>query len=294
MPAEDRFSRDEGIDQHQGAKEHQHHRKTPVTGKLPGKRHENRSHGENLQRPQGERKHVEAAGDFFPPAPQVGEGEGEDGRRHHRESRVVQVRSPQNIGDEGGNGLLERLGHGRDGLSPQHDQRQPTETEHSGQGDDEGGDAEVGDPVPLPAPDSHTEEQGQKHRGQHRPFPGDHHGGGHGADKGRHGTHREVDVPREDAQEHADGEDENIAVLLDDVGDVQGPEQHALSQVLEKNNDEDERHHHGVLADVRHEHLFHLLHQATSRLLCMMHFMMASWEASSRDSSPTIRPSFIT
>ena len=94
--------------------------------------------------------------------------------------------------------------------------------QHAGEGDDEGGDTEVSDPEAVERADERARRRGS------RPAPaarGRHWGtistpeiapaNGHRAD-------REVDVAGDDDQDHADGEDQDVAVLHEQVGDVVG------------------------------------------------------------------------
>ncbi|MMZ66321.1 hypothetical protein D1872_288080 [compost metagenome] len=60
----------------------------------------------------------------------------------------------------------------------------------------------------------------------------DHHNGGQGADKGGDGADRQVDMPGNDHQHHPDRQDEDIAVLQDQVGDVQRLQQNPIRQNL--------------------------------------------------------------
>ena len=50
----------------------------------------------------------------------------------------------------------------------------------------------------------------------------------HGSDERRDGADREVDVPRDDDHHHADGENEDVAVLHDEVRDVLRAQQDAV------------------------------------------------------------------
>ena len=68
----------------------------------------------------------------------------------------------QSVGEAGGD-VPEAVRERRDLLVAQHQQGAAAEDEHPGQGDDEGRDAEVGDPVALPGADDGADAEDQQH-----------------------------------------------------------------------------------------------------------------------------------
>jgi hypothetical protein len=60
-------------------------------------------------------------------------------------------------------------------------------------------------------------------------------------------------VAVDDHDDHADRQDQDVAVLLNDVGDIQRLEQNAASPHLEQQHDGHQGNHHAGLADVRHQ-----------------------------------------
>ena len=74
-----------------------------------------------------------------------------------------------------------------------------------------------------------------------------------GADERGDGSDREVDVPRDDDHHHADGQDEDVAVLHDEVGDVLRAQQDAVREDREQRDDRDQRDEDAVLAQVRED-----------------------------------------
>lgn len=70
------------------------------------------------------------------------------------------------------------------------------------------------------------------------------------ADEGDERSDRQVDVPRDDHDHHADREDEDVAVLLHQAGDVAGPQQDVVGPDLEDDDDQGERDQHSVLPHI--------------------------------------------
>ena len=199
-----------------------------------------------------------------------------------------------------------------DGQAVQDDLGQAAPEQHAGQGDDEGGYAHVGDPEGLPHADGQAHQQADDDGQVDVHLHIDDKGAGHRAHQGHHGAHRQVDVAAgEDAHQHTHGQDDHVAVLADEVCDVGGGQQglsdrlaaHKDDEQLKEHHHRHQGHHHGVLFQhPRHSLERGLLlhfgrHTATSPLPALdlrIQDMMDSWLASSRVSSPTTAPSFIT
>ena len=125
------------------------------------------------------------------------------------------------------------------------------EDEHAGQGDDEGGNPDVGNPRALPGADQHSHEQPEQDGQRPREVPVPHRGGHHDADESGNGSDRQVDVAGDDHHDHADGEDEDIGVLADQVDQVAGRQRQSVGQVLEEQNDGDQAEEDAELPQVR-------------------------------------------
>jgi hypothetical protein len=142
--------------------------------------------------------------------------QGDDvGAAQRAEADVAEVALDEAVGQR-----ADGVGERADALVAQHGERDRAEHEHPRQRDDERRDAEVGDPVPLERADQRARADGREHRQRPRHVQVHHQ---HGRDRpggGHHRARRQVDVPGDDDQDHPDGEDQDVGVLHDDVGDV--------------------------------------------------------------------------
>ena len=214
----------------------------------------------------------------------------------------------EEVRHETGAEQLERLGKRPDRLALQQRQREALEDQHAGQRHDERRDLEIRDEPALgPADDSPDDQAHQRGRDE-VPFVLHHQDGGERADEARHRPDRQVDVPGHDHQQHAQRHDDDVAVLQDQVRQVQRLEQRAVGHVLEERHDRHERQQHAVLADVvleepavgarlgsRHGGDQVLVHHRHAEAPCFtIARMIFSCVASADANSPTKRPSFIT
>ena len=108
-------------------------------------------------------------------------------------------------------------------------------------------------------------------------------------------------MPRYDDQQHAQRHDDDVGVLQEQVGDVLGGQeihiQHPAHHGGKEEHDGHQRQQHPVFAQVPAEQRLDPLvvtHHAAFPWFFRIIAMIRSWLASARDSSPTIRPSFIT
>ncbi|OIQ68882.1 hypothetical protein GALL_495200 [mine drainage metagenome] len=164
------------------------------------------------------------------------------------------------------------------------------EDQHPGQGDDERGDSHVRDPVALP----HADDRSDRHADEHRDGPGqaprlhrDRHDATH---EGDNRTDRQVDVTGHDHHDHADRQDHDIRVLLDQCRDVVRHQQPAAGHPLEEKDDHDECAHDPVLAHVAAEILPDGGHRDVTSFSLVIRAMSDSWVASARESWPVTRP----
>ena len=116
-----------------------------------------------------------------------------------------------------------------------------------------------------------------------------------------------------DDQQHAQRHHDDIAVLQDDVGQVDRLEQHAIGKILEEQHDQDQRQQQAIVAHIGLERAPHaefldldlFAGRGDARLggFCghdafpsarTIERMIFSWLASLVAISPTMRPSFIT
>ena len=73
---------------------------------------------------------------------------------------------------------------------------------------------------------------------------------GYGADKAAHRPHREINMTRHDHEQHAQRHHDDVAVLKNEVGQVQRLKQCAVSHHLEENHDGDQRNQQTIFAQI--------------------------------------------
>src|SRR5690606_16940704 len=163
-------------------------------------------------------------------------------------------------------------------------------------GDDEGGDARIGDPEPLPSSDGDTNQQAEQDREVRVPTPGDDERSGTGAHEGHHRTNGQVDVTAgKNTHEHAYGEDHHVGVLEYEVGHIHGLEQRAIGHNLKGYDNGQQRKQDHVLPQVIAQRCPETTHAPISPLLCcMMQFIIPSWVASAWGNSAMMRPLSMT
>ena len=162
---------------------------------------------------------------------------------------VVQAASAD-LGEEAAADLPEASRERCDRLALEQILGGAAEHQHSRQRHDEGRNADVSDPESLPRTDQRPQQQTQRHRHRPREVLADHQHRRHGSDESGDGPDRQIDVTGDDDDDHADGQDEDVTVLLHDVGDIERFEQDPVGPDLEQDHDQGERHHHAVLAEV--------------------------------------------
>ena len=194
-------------------------------------------------------------------------------------------------------------GQGAFGLGLQDDVADAAAHEHGSQGDNEGGDFQLGDEEADKHAEEHTHDHCRQHchRGAHAEVHQQ--STGHCAAGGDHGADAQVHVAGQYAQQHTYGQNDHVAVLHDKVVDIQGAE------VLPAGDDgEDDVHgnqsqHHAVLLHAQTGFFLRALsslfqcisHNYSPFLLwAMMQPMMASWVMALPTSSPAIAPSLMT
>ncbi len=138
----------------------------------------------------------------------------------------------------------------------EHDQREAAEDEHAGERDDEGRDADVGDPEALPGSDHRSDEQREQDRDEPRHAHVHREDSGDRPDERGDRSDRQVDVTGDDDEHHADREDQDVAVLNDQVRDVLRAQQDRVARARvdredrEQHEHRDQRDEDAVLADV--------------------------------------------
>ena len=101
-------------------------------------------------------------------------------------------------------------------------------------------------------------------------------------------------LPEIDAQKHTDGQNDDVGVLVDEVGNVHGLDQDATGEEGAQHDNGNQNDQHHVLLQKLANGQF-LIHLPISPLLaCIIRSMIFSCVASSRVNSPTILPSHIT
>ncbi len=177
-----------------------------------------------------------------------------------------------------------------------------SEDEHAREGDDERRDADDGDPETLPR----TGERADAEAEQDAEPPGDapvaHGNGDADAREGGNRPDGQVDVARDDHEDHPDRHDEDVAVALEDVDDVAGVEGQPARLPLEEHDEGDQGKDHPELAGVASEDLLELVHAASFGVdseveleepVLVMRRMRDSWSAAPLSRTPVIRPSLI-
>ncbi len=191
------------------------------------------------------------------------------------------------------------------------------EDQHARQRHDEARYSVIGDPVALCGADRAADDQADDRHDQRiaeeSERPDDHHHGGQRADEAGDRADAEIDMARHDDQQHAQRHDDDEAVLLDQIAQVDRLEQRSGSGELEEDHDGDQRQDQAIVAqivDQRRDRDARLLrdilgdaalrrgsafggHDAfpSPRTMARMIF---SWLASDACISPTMRPSFMT
>ncbi len=250
MPPDDRVAHQVAEADQQRAEDQQHDRHAVVAGQQQGEdQHRGGHHGE-LRQEQPEREQLQTVrGGPAPAAHLLEDRDAQDGEAQ-QQSEVVVVGVRAHLGQEAAADVLEALGERRHGLPLQQDLGAAAEQQHPRQGDDERRDPQVGDPEALPGARECPDGQRAQHRRGPRDVVLDHHHRGGRSDEGGQRADREVDVPGDDDDHHADRQDEDVAVLLDQVGDVEWLEQDAVGPDLEQQHDQREGDQHAVLAYV--------------------------------------------
>ena len=155
---------------------------------------------------------------------------------------------------------------------------------------------DIADPETLPAADHGADDQADKDDGDRAPAALVHELGGQRADQTDRGADGQVDVAaRQDAQQHAAGQNQNIGVLEEEVGHVLRIEQTALGQDAEQDKHSHKGYDHRVFLN-KGFHIF--AHRVYSPLYFFSEFRIAamifSCEASAISISATILPAFMT
>ncbi len=284
MAAEDRLRRDDRVDHDEHTEDDEHDRQAAAPGELVGEGHHD---GGDEHQAQDEQRHgldgllvVDAslAGAELAHG-ESDEGDGCDDEREHVEAVATEEPVEEPAGD-----LLVLGREGRERDVVEHLERHAAEQEHAGQGDDERRDPDVGDPEALPRTDHEADREG----GEDADPPGlpvlddDDRRGRTGQRDDR--ADRQVDVPADDDDDHADREDQDVRVLQDDVREVARAEQHPVREHREETDDGDERDVDPARAEILGEDLLESCDggHRTGSFSCVMSSMRLSWVAPAR------------
>jgi hypothetical protein len=169
------------------------------------------------------------------------------------EQRLERVAPRQDIRDETVGDHLEFARERPHGLPLEQPERQPAKDQHSRQGHDERRDLPVGDPVALRAADHRADNDACDHRDSDRHLPVHDHHGRQRPNEAHHRAHRQVDIAGDDDDQHAQRHDDDVAVLQQQVGEVDRLEQRTVRHDLEERHDRDQREQQTVFAQVRLE-----------------------------------------
>jgi hypothetical protein len=265
VTAEDGVAHDVAVADHQHAEDQQHDRRALVAGEQQGHDEDRGDDRDELEQEDVARQHLE--GELLLPlaVPDLLEHREDDQREAEQQRDVVVVGLRAGLGQEAVAQLLHALRERAEGLALQQDLGEAAEDQHAGEGDDERRYAAVGDEEALHRARHRADQQAQHHGGR----PGDVvlHGqhGGERAHERRQRADRQIDVARDDHHHHADGEDQDVAVLQHQVGDVARQQQVAVGEHREQRHDQAERDQHAVLPHVAAHAVQHQLQQAGAR-----------------------------
>ena len=137
-----------------------------------------------------------------------------------------------------------------DRLALQQRERKALEHQHAGQRDDEGRNPEIGHPIALRRADRRAHQQAGDEGQGIVDVIADHQHRGDRADEARDRADREVDMAGDDHQQHAERHDDDVAVLQDEIGEVERLQQRAVGHDLEEQHDREQRQQHAVVAQV--------------------------------------------
>ncbi|MPL90050.1 hypothetical protein SDC9_36095 [bioreactor metagenome] len=262
-PADHRVLGDKGVDQCQHCHRDQHVGQAAEGGELVAQEQQRADDDEGAQ-PEHVRGLAHRAITGLARAPlQPGPDDrhrGDDAERHAQQVQVALAEQRargigqagrEDVGDEARRQHLERHRERPDRLPVQQPQRGAAEHQHPGQRDDEGRDLPIGDPIALRRADHHAEHQRDHDRDRHRQVVFDDQHCREGTDEAHHRAHRQVDVARDDDDQHPERHDDDVAVLQEQVGDVDRAHQRARGHDLEEQHDRDQGDQQAVIAHVR-------------------------------------------
>jgi hypothetical protein len=286
---------DEAVEEHQADQDQARHREggpRPAAGKEVGQVGD---HGAEQQQagdhgPRGRQLAAEAPGQ--PPGPQGAQHQPEDGGQAQQQGQVAVAgaKGGADLGQVAATEKLDLRGHG-DGVRLADVLVGATKEHHARQGDDEAGDADIGDPEALPGADEGADGQAE---GDRRPGgePPVAQGQGHqDARKGGHGPHRQIDVAGDDYQHHADGQHQDVGVAIKQIHDVGRGQHQAFGLNLKEGDQDDQREEHAKLARIAAKQVFEEFHGWTPVPLVVMSRIRRSGLAAARSRTPVMAPS---
>ena len=220
----------------------------------------------------------------------------------------MQTGAAQRIRDKAGAEFLKRGWEWPDISAFQHHLRQSAKHQHTRQRDNKRWDSHIRDPKTLHCANHRANQQTYKASHKVIGIIADHHDRRHRASKRRHRANRKVNMPRHNHQQHPQRHHHNVAVLQNQVGDIERLEQNATGAKLKKQHNHEQRNQHSIFANVAFEQFHHgfdtrksggsdvflLGCHCSMTSVCIIHFIIRSGDASATGISPTMRPSFIT
>ena len=291
------------VDTHQNGHQNQNHGDAVVVGQLPEEEADDTDDDSVLddQLPGGSSGQAVllSGGDSldFRQDDQHGDNGSHDQADQVNALTAVGVLHDADGGQEAGADPVVAGGQGALGLGLQDDIAQAAAHQHGSQGDDEGGNLQLGDEEADEHAEGSAHSQSSQHGNGSADTEVDDQGTGHSAAGSDHGANAQVDVTGQNTQQHTDSQNDNVAVLHDQVVDVHGGQVLALGKDREENVNDNQHDHHAILSHVQGCLFGGLVaHASTSSFLlwAMMQAMMASWVISSPFSSPAISPSLMT
>ncbi len=220
-------------------------------------------------------------------------------QNHRKDVKPAFDQTGKEIGKKTRRHRLEAVRERTNRCPAQKRQRQTFKHQHTGQRHDKGRNAPIGNPVSLGGTDNRTDDQTGRDHNNRRQIPMDNHHRSKRTDKADDRSNRKIDMAADNHQQHAHCHDDNIAVLKEQVGQVDRFKHHAIGHHLEEGQNRDQRDHHAIFAHMRAQVITHRF-AARSIRHCLLPYafrimrMIFSWLASFAASCPLISPSFIT
>ncbi len=131
---------------------------------------------------------------------------------------------------------------------------------HSGKGDDEPGDADVGNPITLPRADEGANRQTKSHSSPRWDAPVPHRHGHDDAGKSGNRSHGKINMTGDDHQHHADGQHQYVSIAVEQIHQVGRCQHQAVGFDLKEGNQGEQGKEHAELSGISAEEVFEVVH----------------------------------